>query len=158
MPFNLPSPVTAEVDTSFSRSIDAVLATQTEREVAEECVFFSLNATSPVYNSYLSPRVRSLWFCVLLILLSAPHLTALDHSGPAKLPPCRNAPPTSSSSPKRKKTSKRSLRKWQRDSKQLKRDHKSCWLVRAIPPLQMISLHHLSTPDEMRTISMFSGD
>jgi hypothetical protein len=46
VPFNLPSPVTAEVNTSFSRSIDAILATQTEREVAEECALLSLNATS----------------------------------------------------------------------------------------------------------------
>jgi len=36
VPFTLPSPVTAEGDTSFSRSIDAILSTQTEREVAEE--------------------------------------------------------------------------------------------------------------------------
>ncbi|KIM31040.1 hypothetical protein M408DRAFT_21830 [Serendipita vermifera MAFF 305830] len=36
VPFALPAPFTGEGDTSFSRSIDAVLATQTEREVAEE--------------------------------------------------------------------------------------------------------------------------
>lgn len=41
VPFALPSPFSGEVDTSFSRSIDAVLATETEREVAEECVFYS---------------------------------------------------------------------------------------------------------------------
>jgi hypothetical protein len=47
VPFALPSPFSGEVDTSFSRSIDAVLATQTEREVAEEYVSYliTFNAT-----------------------------------------------------------------------------------------------------------------
>ncbi|KAG8801677.1 hypothetical protein FRC17_006587, partial [Serendipita sp. 399] len=37
VPFSLPPPpFSEEGDTSFSRSIDAILATQTEREVAEE--------------------------------------------------------------------------------------------------------------------------
>ncbi|CAG7845952.1 SubName: Full=Uncharacterized protein {ECO:0000313/EMBL:CCA71070.1} [Serendipita indica DSM 11827] len=36
IPFSLPAPSFEEGDTSFSRSIDAILATQTEREVVEE--------------------------------------------------------------------------------------------------------------------------
>ncbi|PVG02719.1 hypothetical protein CPB86DRAFT_537191 [Serendipita vermifera] len=36
VPFSLPAPFSGEGDASFARSIDAVLATNTEREVAEE--------------------------------------------------------------------------------------------------------------------------
>ncbi|KAG8803620.1 hypothetical protein FRC16_004172 [Serendipita sp. 398] len=46
IPFSLPAPpFSEEGDTSFSRSIDAILATQTEREVAEECVPLTLSTT-----------------------------------------------------------------------------------------------------------------